>query len=127
MDMDTTGAENTLPEQETPREPSWPPPITMISTINLSRIQSNFKYHIKGEFQNTRTGTRIMTKEVGDYSAIKSYLEKNKLHYFTFSSYSTKHTKAAICHLLPDMPVEDISNSLKDLGLNNPSLYSLLP
>jgi hypothetical protein len=54
MDMDTTGAENTLPEQEAPREPSRPPPI-MTSITNLIKIKSNLKDHIKGEheFQNT--------------------------------------------------------------------------
>jgi hypothetical protein len=49
-----------------------------------------------------------MTKEMMDYSAMKSYLVKNNLHYFTFSPNSKKPIKAAICHLPPDMPVEDI-------------------
>jgi hypothetical protein len=41
----------------------------------------------KGEydFQNARNGTRIITKEMADYSAMKSYLEKNNFHYFTFT------------------------------------------
>jgi hypothetical protein len=49
---------------------------------------------------------------------MKSYLEKNNLHYFTFSSNSEKPIKAVIQHLPPDMPVEDISNNLEDLGFN---------
>jgi hypothetical protein len=53
-----------------------------------------------------------------DYSAMKSYLEKNNLHYFTFSTNSEKRIKAVICHLPPDTPVEDISNSLDDSGFN---------
>jgi hypothetical protein len=33
------------------------------------------------------------------YSAMKSYLEKNNLHYFTFSPNYEKPIKAVICHL----------------------------
>jgi hypothetical protein len=49
---------------------------------------------------------------------MKSYLETNNLHYFTFSPNSKKPMKAVICHLSPDTPVEDISSSLEDLGFN---------
>jgi hypothetical protein len=35
MDMETTGAENTLPEKEAPRKSGRPPPIVMTSTTNL--------------------------------------------------------------------------------------------
>jgi hypothetical protein len=55
---------------------------------------------------------------MADYSAVKSYMEKNYLHYFTFSLDSEKPMKAVIRHLPPDMPAEDISNSLEDLGFN---------
>jgi hypothetical protein len=49
---------------------------------------------------------------------MKFYLEKNNLHRFTFSPNSEKPVKAVIRHLPPDTPVEDISNSLEDLGFN---------
>jgi hypothetical protein len=55
---------------------------------------------------------------MADYSAIKSYLQKNNLHYFTFSPNSEKHVKEVICHFSPDMPAEDISNSLEELGFS---------
>jgi hypothetical protein len=55
---------------------------------------------------------------MADYSAMKSYLEKNNLHYFTFSPNSKKPIKAIIHHLPPDMTTEDISNNLEDLGSN---------
>jgi hypothetical protein len=54
---------------------------------------------------------------MADYSAMKSYLNKNNLQYFTFSQNSEKPIEALICHLPPDMPAEDISNSLEDLGV----------
>jgi hypothetical protein len=53
-----------------------------------------------------------------DYSTMKSYMEKDYLHYFTFFLDSKKPMKAVIHHLPPDMPTEDISNSLEDLGFN---------
>jgi hypothetical protein len=52
------------------------------------------------------------------YSALKSYLQKNNLHYFTFSPNFEKLIKAVICHLPPDTPAEVISNGLEDLGFN---------
>jgi hypothetical protein len=55
---------------------------------------------------------------MADYSAMKSYHKKNNLHYFTFCLNFEKPMKAVIRHLPPDTPVEDISNSLEDLGFN---------
>jgi hypothetical protein len=52
------------------------------------------------------------------YSAMKFYLEKNNLRYFTTSPNSERPIKAVIRHLPPDTPAEDISNSLEDLGFN---------
>jgi hypothetical protein len=116
----TTGAEDTLTEQEAPRKLGRPPPIMMISTTNLIRLQSILKDHVKGEynFRNTGNGTHIITKEMVYYSAMKSYLEKNNVHYFTFSPNSEKPIKAVICHLPPNMPAENISNSLENFGFN---------
>jgi hypothetical protein len=55
---------------------------------------------------------------MADYSAMKSYLEKNNLHYFTICPNSKKPIKAVIHHLPTDTPVEDIFNRLQDLGFN---------
>jgi hypothetical protein len=69
-------------------------------------------------FETQRNGTRFITKQVADYSFIKSYLEKNSLHYYFFSPNYEKPIKEVILHLLPDTPAKDISNSLQDLGFN---------
>jgi hypothetical protein len=56
---------------------------------------------------------------MADYSAMKSYLEKNTLQYFRLSRLSQnseKPIRTAIRHLTPDTPVEGISNSLENLG-----------
>jgi hypothetical protein len=119
MDTKTTAAENALPEDEAPRKSGRLPPIVMTSTTNLFQFQSDLKEYVKGEykFQNARNGSCIKTKEMVDYSTIKFYLEKNNLHYFTFSPNSEKPIRAVIHHLRLDTPVEDISNSLEDLML----------
>jgi hypothetical protein len=120
MDMETTCAENALSEQEAPRKPGTTPPVMMTSTTNLIQLQSDIKDHIKGEcdFRNTQNGTCVITKEMADYSAMKSYLEKNNLYYFTFSPNSEKPIKAIIHHIPPDTPAENISSSLEELAFN---------
>jgi hypothetical protein len=67
MDTETSGAENTLPEQEAPRKSGRPPPIVMTSTTNLIQLQCDLKEHVKGEyeFRNTRNGTHIITTKNG--------------------------------------------------------------
>jgi hypothetical protein len=71
MDMGITGANNALPEQDSPKKLSRLPPLVRSSTTNFIRLQSNLKEHDKGEY-----AFYIITKETADYSAIKSYLEK---------------------------------------------------
>jgi hypothetical protein len=85
----------------------------MNSTSNLIRLQRGLKDHVKGEyeFRNTRNGTRIITKEMADYSAMKSYLERNNLNYFTFSPNSEKTIKAVILHIPPDTPAKDTTTT----------------
>jgi hypothetical protein len=50
---------------------------------------------------------------------MKSYLEKNILHYFTLSPNSGKPIRAVICHLPLDMPAKEISNSLENVQRTN--------
>jgi hypothetical protein len=54
---------------------------------------------------------------MADYSAMKSYLEKNNLRYSTCTPNSEKPIKAVIHHLHPEKPA-DISKSLQNLGYN---------
>jgi hypothetical protein len=51
------------------------------------------------EFRNIRSGTRIVTKEMADFSAIRKYLDNHNLPYFTFFLKSDKPIKAVIRHL----------------------------
>jgi hypothetical protein len=52
-------------------------------------------------------------KEMANNSLMKSYLDKNNLHYFTVFLNSVRPIKAVIRHLPPDTPAEDISNGLE--------------
>jgi hypothetical protein len=91
----------------------------MTFTTDLIQLQSDLKDQVKGAYklQNTWNGTRIISKETIVYSAMKSYLERNNLHYFTFSPNSggeKKNYNGSNPPLLPDTWVEFISNSLED-------------
>jgi hypothetical protein len=61
-----------LPSSQTGR----PPPIKLTSATNLIQLQKQLKGFVKGsfEFRSTRNGTRVVTKEIADFSAIKAYL-----------------------------------------------------
>jgi hypothetical protein len=75
-------------------------------------VRSNFEFH------NTRSGTRIVTKEMGDFTAIKKHLESNNLFYFTYFPKSEKPIKAVIRHLPSNTPAQDICDGLTDLGFD---------
>jgi hypothetical protein len=53
---------------------------------------------------------------MADFGTVKSHLSTNNLSYISFFPKSQKHTKAAIRHLPPDTPAEDICEGLVDLG-----------
>jgi hypothetical protein len=53
-----------------------------------------------------------------DYSAMKSYLEKNDLQYFTFCINPEKPIMAVFRRLPPDTPSEGIPSSLENLGFS---------
>jgi hypothetical protein len=92
MDLEITHLEGTSvsPTSETQQTSSGkagrPPPIILTSAINLIQLQRHIRDIVKGdfEFRNTRSGTRIITKEIEDFSTIRKYLEGKNLSYFTF-------------------------------------------
>jgi hypothetical protein len=90
MELDPTEDTNNRTDGEQQQPPNSqrgrPPPIILTSTINLIQLQKEIKGLVKGrfEFRNTRNGTRIVTKEMADSSAIKEYFSSQNLNYFTF-------------------------------------------
>jgi hypothetical protein len=82
---------------------------------------------VKGsfEFRNTRNRTRIVTKEMADYSAIKEYFSSQNLNYFTFYPKFLKPIKAVIRHLLGNMPAEEIYEGLVELCFDKISVKQM--
>jgi hypothetical protein len=76
-------------------------PIVLTSTTYLIQLQRHIQTITTDsfEFRNTRSETRIVTKEMADFSAIKKYLEKTNLAFFTYFPKSEKSVKAVIRHL----------------------------
>jgi hypothetical protein len=120
MDTEASDMEESPQEEATPGKIGRPPPIVIIATVNLLQLQKLIKSVVKEnfEFQNTGNGTRIITKTLGDFPAVKSYLETHNLHYFTFYPKSLKPIKAVIRHIPLNTPSQDISDGLMDLGFD---------
>jgi hypothetical protein len=93
-----------------------PPPFVLTSQVNLIESQRQLKSNL--EFHNTRNGTRVVTKEMEDFSAIHSHFKSSNLPYFTFYPKSQKPIKAVIWHLLISSPAEYISDGLVNLGFD---------
>jgi hypothetical protein len=90
----------------------------LTSAANLIQLQKQIKGVAKQhfEFRNTRNGTRVVTKDMVDYQAVKTYFERNSLSVFTFFPTSEKLVKAVLRHLPSNTPPQDISDGLVDLG-----------
>ncbi|XP_023725873.1 uncharacterized protein LOC111874531 [Cryptotermes secundus] len=103
MDTDSAGDGATALEEgsttlevDTSGRAGRPPPIIITTTVNLIHLQKQLKNVVSGdfEFRNTKSGTRVITKSMADFEAVKSYLSNNKLSYFTFFPKTLKPIKA---------------------------------
>jgi hypothetical protein len=90
----------------------------LTSQVNLIQLQKHLRSLIKIDFElrSTKNGTRILTKEMADFSAIKSHFDTQNLQYFTYYPKIQKPIKAVIRHLPSNTPAEDLSDGLADLG-----------
>jgi hypothetical protein len=81
------------------------------------QLQGDIKRTVTGNFELriTRTGARIVTKGIADFSAIKSFIQNNNLSYFTFFPRYERPIKALILHLPQNTPDENISVDLVSL------------
>jgi hypothetical protein len=73
-EMDLEGDKETTDEEKqgTTTQVRRPPPINLTSATNLLQLQKNIRGIVQGsfEFRNTKNGTRVLTKEMVDYSAL---------------------------------------------------------
>jgi hypothetical protein len=119
MDMDSASTEAS-PQETTTAKTGRPPPIVLTSAVNLIQLQKQLKNVVKGdfEFRSTRNGTRIFTRGMVNFQAIKSHFEENNLSFFTFYSKAERPTKALICHLPHNTRAIDICDGLVSLSFD---------
>jgi hypothetical protein len=92
----------------------------LTSAANLIQLQKKLKAVTRQPFElrNTRSGTRVVTKNMVDYQAVKAHFTENSIAYFTFFPKSEKPVKAVLRHLPGNTPAKDISDGLVDLGFD---------
>jgi hypothetical protein len=83
MDTDAPVTEANSTETSATEKSGRPPPIILTSAINLIQLQKQLKGVAQQgfEFRNTKNGTMLVTKDMVDYQAVKSYFDKNSLLY----------------------------------------------
>jgi hypothetical protein len=120
MDTDSSGAEATTLEEAVPGKAGRPPPIILTSTTNLIQLQRQLKNVAKDDFEfpNTKNGTRVITKSMTDFEAVKSYFATHNLSFYSFFPKSQKPAKAVLRHLPTNTPAQDISEGLVTLGFD---------
>jgi hypothetical protein len=63
-----------------------PPPIVQTSEVNLIALQRQLKTISSSfEFRSTRKGTKVVTKEMADFSAIRAHFESQNFPHYTFT------------------------------------------
>jgi hypothetical protein len=127
MDTEAPISESNAEDAAAPRKSARPPPIVLTSAVNLIQLQKQLKGVARQsfEFHNTRSRTRVVTKDMVDYQAIKSHFEQNSLTYFTFFPKSDKPVKAVLRHLPSNTPAQDISDGLVYLGSDDVSVRQI--
>jgi hypothetical protein len=120
MATEPYSVEESLQEEASGSRTGRPPPIVITAATNLLQLKKAVKRVVKDKFESrsTRNGTRVITKTLADFAAVKFYLESQSLSYFTFFPKSQKPIKAVIRHLLINCPAQDISEGLIDLGFD---------
>jgi hypothetical protein len=111
---------NSEDQQPSSSKAGRPPPIILTFTVNLIQLQRNVRDIVKGdfEFRNKRSGTRIITKNMEDFSAVRKYLEGKNLLHFTFFHKSENPIKGVIRQLPLNTPAQDISDGPIDLDFD---------
>jgi hypothetical protein len=103
MDTDSSGAEATTPEGAVPVKGGRPPPIILTSTTNLTQLQRQFKNVAKGDFEfcNIKKGTRVITKSMTDFGAVKSFSPTRNISLYISFPISENPIKAVSPNSLP--------------------------
>jgi hypothetical protein len=127
MELEGTKEDTNDGGQGTTSQAVRPPPIILTSATNLLQLQKSIKGMVKGsfEFRSSKNGTRVLTKEMADFSAIKSFFLSKKFDFYTFFPKSQKPIKAVIRHLPSNTPAEEICEALVELGFDTISVRQM--
>jgi hypothetical protein len=73
MDTDSSGSETIPQEEAVPSKTSRSPPIILTSATNMIQLQKQLNNVVKEdfEFRSTRNRTRVITRGMADFFAIK--------------------------------------------------------
>jgi uncharacterized protein with WD repeat len=98
METDTSGTEVTTLQEAVPDTAGRPPPVVLTSSTNLIQWQKQLKNVAKDdfEFRNTKNGTRVITKSMTDFEAVKSYFSTHHLSFYSFFPKSLKPVKTVL-------------------------------
>jgi hypothetical protein len=88
MDTDAPVTESSTEEAAAPSKAARPPPVVLTSAVNLIQLQKKLKGVAQHSFDFRHT--RVVTKDMVDYQAVKSYFQQNSVSYFTFFPKSDK-------------------------------------
>jgi hypothetical protein len=106
------------PAEGAPGKAGRPPSIILTYAAKLIQLQNKIKSLAKQslELRTTRNGTRVTTRDMVYYLAVKAHFDNTKMSYLTLYPKSLNPIKAVIRHLPHNTPEEDISDGLVDLG-----------
>jgi hypothetical protein len=120
MDIEEAETPDAVVTEGSTRKSERPPPIILISPVNLISFQREIKPLLRDQFSllTSGAGIRIITHSMADYKAVLSHLNNRKLHHLIFYPKSDKHLKAVSRHLPMNTRFEDIALALQELGFD---------
>jgi hypothetical protein len=98
MDTDSANTEATPRVAAASARTGRPPPIVLISALNLILLQKQLKGVVRKnfEFRSTRNGTRVITRIMADFQSVKTHFDSQNLSYYSFFPKSEKPIKPVI-------------------------------
>jgi hypothetical protein len=83
METESPCVEASMEEEAAPQKTCRPPPVFLTSPTNLIQLLRQLKNVIKDdfEFRSTWNGTRVVTKGIKDFEAVKTHFSNSNLSY----------------------------------------------
>jgi hypothetical protein len=97
MDTDAPVTVSNPTEAAAPLKSARPPPIVLTSAVNFIQLQKQLQGVAQHnfEFRSTRNGTKVVTMDMVDYQAARTFLDTHSLSYFTFYPKADKPIKGS--------------------------------